>query len=68
MYVIDLIKTINYNIIKLNFSAFLEVVMKLMEIGYETVHDHDFSIVRPNGYRGYLFLLIKTASFHVIKK
>ena len=41
--------------------------MKLMEIGYETVHDHDFSIVRPNGYRGYLFLLIKTASFHVIK-
>ena len=25
--------------------------MKLMEIGYETVHDHDFSIVRPNGYR-----------------
>lgn len=40
--------------------------MKLIGVGYETVHDADFAMNRPHGYGAYLLLVMKTESFHVL--
>lgn len=41
--------------------------MKLIGVGYQTVHDADFTIKRPHGYGDYLLLIMKTESFHVLQ-
>ncbi len=40
--------------------------MKLIDVGYQSTHDSDFSIRRPHGYGAYLLLFMKTKSFHVL--
>lgn len=40
--------------------------MKIIGIGYNTVHEDDFEMKRPGGYREYLLLVMKTPSFHVL--
>lgn len=42
--------------------------MKLIGVGYETIHDVDFTMNRPHGYGAYLLLVMKTESFHVLNK
>lgn len=39
--------------------------MNIIGVGYETVHDIDFTMIRPHGYGAYLLLVLKTESFHV---
>ena len=41
--------------------------MNLIGVGYESIHDEEFALKRPNGYGNFLLLLMKTESFHVIR-
>lgn len=42
--------------------------MKIIGVGYQTVHDAEFAMKRPHGYGAYLLLVMKTESFHVFNK
>lgn len=41
--------------------------MRLIGVGYQTVHDREFTMSRPHGYGEYLLLVMKTKAFHVVE-
>ncbi len=43
-------------------------MLKILRMGYNTIHDNSFTVDRPNGYEWYLLLLVKSPAVFVINK